>query len=76
MEHSFPGARLIYLALKQLKKGSQPRNADALAMKLGFEKSHMLAVYDYFWDDMRDSASPPDEIEDEADRLLDLTEPK
>ncbi len=76
VEHSFPGARLIYLALKQLKKGRKPQDANAFALKLGFEKSHLGAVYDYFWDDMSPSANPPDEVQEDAERLLELIEAK
>jgi len=75
-EHSFPGARLIYLALKQLRKQRKAAQAQTAASKLGFEKSHMSAVYDYFWDDPSPSAEPPGEVKDEAERLLELTEPK
>lgn len=75
-EHSFPGARLIYLALKQLRKQRKAAQAQAFASKLGFEKSHMSALYDYLWDGSSSSAEPPDEVRDEADRLLDLTETK
>jgi hypothetical protein len=75
-EHSFPGARLIYLALKQLKRERKAQEAQAAADKLGFEKSHMGAAYAYFWDDPNPSADPPDEVRDEAARSLDLTEPK
>lgn len=75
-EHSFPGARLIYLALKQLRKQRKAAQAQTFASKLGFEKSHMGAVYDYFWDDPSSSGEPPSEIKDEAERLLELTESK
>ncbi|HYI00533.1 hypothetical protein [Hyalangium sp.] len=75
-EHSFPGARLIYLALKQLRKERKSPEAQAFADKLGFEKSHMSAVYDFFWDNPSPSVKPPDEVRDEAERLLELTEPK
>src|SRR5262249_11392259 len=76
VEHSFPGARLIYLALKQLRKQRKAAQAQSFASKLGFEKSHMSALYDYRWDGSSSSAEPPDEVRDEADRLLDLTETK
>jgi hypothetical protein len=76
LEQSFPGARLIYLALKQLKKGRKPQDAEAFSSKLGFEKSHLGAVYSYFWDDLSPSSNPPDEVQEEAERLLELSEPK
>ncbi len=76
LEQSFPGARVIYLALRQLKKERKTQDAQSAANKLGFEKSHMGAVYAYFWDDPNPSAEPPDEVRDEAVRFLDLTEPK
>lgn len=75
-EHSFPGARLVYLALTQLKKKNRPSEAQSFAEKLGFERSHMHAVYADFWDDLQDSSKPPDEVQDEAERLLDSVEPK
>jgi hypothetical protein len=40
-EHSFPGARLIYLALKHLKKERKAQEAQSSAARLGFEKSHV-----------------------------------
>jgi hypothetical protein len=75
-EHSFPGARLIFLALKQLKKGRKPQDAEGFANKLGFEKSHLRAVYDYLWDDHSPSVSPPEEVQNDAEQLLGLLEPK
>jgi hypothetical protein len=76
VEHSFPGARLIYLALKHLKKERKAQDAQEAATQLGFEKSHMGAVYAYLWDAPSPSAKPPDEVRDEAVRFLELTEPK
>ena len=75
-EHSFPGARLIYLALQQLKKGRKPEDAESFARKLGFEKSHLSAVYDFLWDDQSPSASPPGEVQEEAEQFLEATEAK
>ncbi|WP_224244260.1 hypothetical protein [Hyalangium gracile] len=75
-EHSFPGARLIYLALKQLKKGRKLPDAESSLRKLGFEKSHLRAVYDFLWDDKSLTASPPEEVQDEAELFLESTEPR
>jgi hypothetical protein len=76
VEQSFPGARVIYLALKQLKKGRKPQDAQTFAAKLGFEKSHLGAVYGYFWDDLSPSTNPPDEVMEEAERLLESAQAK
>jgi hypothetical protein len=76
VEHSFPGARLIYLGLKQLRKQHKASQAQTQASKLGFEKAHMSAVYDYFWDAPSPSAEPSSEAKGEAEQLLELAESK
>jgi hypothetical protein len=75
-EHSFPGARLLYLALLQLRKRNRPSEAADFAQKRGFEQSHLHAVYASFWDNLQNADRPPDEVQDEAERFLDSTEPK
>jgi hypothetical protein len=75
VEQSFPGARLIYYGLDRLRRAKNLSTASATAASFHMEKSHMGALYAYFWRDVQPAQEPPDDVQATAAKLFAFTEP-